>query len=188
MSTATLSSALPQLSADDFLRQHGDERGVELVRGIVTRKAKPGARHGEVCHRLGGELFVFLRKNPLGHVFTHDTFVRTEQYPASYRGPDLQFMSYLRMPKGTVPSGIPDVAPEMVIEVLSPSDTWKTMMLIALDYLDADVNVVVLIDPDDQTATVFRSEGKPQTIGIDGTLTVPELLPGFSVPLKQIFE
>ena len=92
------------------------------------------------------------------------------------------------MPKGTVPSGIPDVAPELVIEVRSPSDSWKAMTRKALEYLDADVNVVLLIDPEDQTATLFRPDGKPQTIGIDGTLTVPELLPGFSVPLKQIFE
>ena len=76
----------------------------------------------------------------------------------------------------------------MVIEVRSPSNSWKAMTRKALEYIDADVKVVVLIDPEDQTATLFRPDGKPQTIGIDGTLTVPELLPGFSVPMKQIFE
>ena len=188
MSTATLSPAMPQLSANDFLQMHGDERGVELIRGIVRRKAMPGARHGLVCQRTSFRIGLYLQSHDIGYLFTHDTFVRTEQYPASYRGPDLQFMSYSRMPKGTVPSGIPDVAPEMVIEVRSTSDSWKAMTRKALEYLDADVKVVVLIDPEDQTATLFRPDGKPQTIGIDGTLTVPELLPGFSVPMKQIFE
>ena len=92
------------------------------------------------------------------------------------------------MPKGTVPTGVPDVAPELVVEVRSPSDSWKALTRKALEYLDADVKVVVLIDPEDQSATVFRSDGKTQTIGIDGTLTIPELLPDFAVTLKSIFE
>lgn len=188
MSTATLPPPTPLMTAEEFLRRHGDERGVELVRGVVRRKAMPGARHGEVCHRIGGEFFVYLKAHPLGHVFTHDTFVRTEQSPVSFRGPDIQFIRYERTPKGTVPVGVPDVPPDLVIEVRSPSDTWKSMTRKALEYLDAEVKVVILIDPDDRTATTFRTDAKPQSIGADGTLTVPDLLPGFAVPMNTLFE
>ena len=188
MSTATISPSTPVMSAEDFLQKHGDERGVELVRGIVRRKTIPGARHGLVCQRTSFQIGLYLQKHDIGYLFTHDTFVRTEQYPTTFRGPDLQFMSYGRMPKGTVPTGVPDVAPELVVEVRSPSDSWKALTRKALEYLDADVKVVVLIDPEDQSATVFRSDGKTQTIGIDGTLTIPELLPDFAVTLKSIFE
>ncbi|MFO0937513.1 MAG: Uma2 family endonuclease [Gemmataceae bacterium] len=188
MSTSTFSPALPLLSGDEFLRQHGGERGLELVRGIVRRKELPGARHGLICQRLSFHIGLYLETNEIGYLLTNDTFVRTEQFPESFRGPDLQFFSYARMPKGTVPTGVPDVAPNLVIEVRSPSETMKSLLQKAVEYLDANVNVVVLIDPDERSATVVQSDGNPHVMRTDQTLTFPGLLPGFALPLNILFE
>lgn len=188
MGVATLPQQTTLMSGEEFLQRHGDERGIELVRGVVRRKAMPGARHGQVCFRLATKLGLYLEKNDLGHVFTHDTFVITETSPVSYRGPDFQFIGYKKIPKGEVPIGIPDVPPDLVIEVRSPSDSWRSMTAKAVEYLNADVCVVVLIDPSDQSATIFRSDEKPQTIHAEGSMTIPDLLPGFSLPLASLFE
>ena len=188
MTMATLPPPTKLLTAQEFLNQFGDRRGVELIRGIVRSKAMPGARHGQVCFRFSTKLGIYLEKHDLGHVFTHDTFVLTELTPDSYRGPDFQFIRYEKLPKGAVPVGIPDVQPDLVVEVRSPSDSWKSMTGKAVEYLNAEVRVVVLIDPADQTATIFRADAKPETVQADGSLSIPDLLPGFSLPLASLFE
>ena len=190
MSTATLPTATPPnvMTAEEFLARHGDERGVELVRGVIRRKPMPGARHGFVCQRVSSRIARYLDDRDLGYLLTNDTLIRTEQLPASFRGPDIQFFTYNRMPKGQLPVGVPDSSPELVIEVRSPSNTWRELSRKALEYLDADVKVVVLIDPEDETATIYRADAKEQMIGSDGLLTIPEILPGFEVPMKSTFE
>lgn len=192
MSAATLPTPTPATSAvmtaDEFLARYGDERGVELVRGTLRRKPMPGARHGFVCQRVAYRIARFLEERDLGYLLTNDTLIRTEQLPATFRGPDIQFFTYDRMPKGKLPVGVPDTAPELVFEVRSPSNTWGELRKKALEYLDAEVKVVVLIDPEDETATVYRADAKEMTLGSDGKLAVPEILPGFEMPMKSIFE
>jgi Uma2 family endonuclease len=190
MTTATMPPPLKpaEMSGDEFLRLHGDDRGVELVRGMIRRKAMPGARHGQICFRFGAKLGQFLDTNDCGHVFSHDTFVRTDVTPDSYRGPDFQFFRYETLPKGIAPNGIPGIPPDLVVEVRSPSDTWRSMTAKAVEYLNADIKVVILIDPFDPSATVFRSDARPESVKANGTLAVPDLLPGFSLPLAKLFE
>ena len=148
----------------------------------------PGARHGLICQRLSFRIGLYLEVNDIGDLLTNVTFVRTDTVPETVRGPDLQFFSYARMPKGTVPTGVPDVAPELVIEVRSASETMKSLLQKAAEYLDANVTVVVLIDPDDRSATVVQADGNPRVIAADQLLTLPGLLPGFTLPLSPLFD
>jgi len=87
-----------------------------------------------------------------------------------------------------VPEGLLDVVPELVFEVRSPSDLWTDMIAKMLEYLSAGVSVVVILDPKTKSASVFRPSDRQDVIEADGTLTVPDVLPGFAVPVRSLFE
>jgi Uma2 family endonuclease len=95
MSTATGTL----ITADEFVRLHGDESGVELVRGRVVRYPMPSAEHGRVCSKVNYFLTHFVMERDAGRVFGNDTFVRTGANPDTYRGADVCFLNYVRMPK-----------------------------------------------------------------------------------------
>lgn len=181
---------LTLMTAEEFIRLHGDESGVELVKGRVVRYPMPGAEHGEVC----GNAYTFVREvvkaRDLGRVMTNDTFVRTGTDPATYRGADVCFLSYARHPKDRpLPKGPLEVAPELVIEVRSPTDRIGDIQIKVGEYLNAGVTVVVVLDPGIDAATVYRqTEDFPQRFSNGDELTLPDVLPGFAVPVKRFFE
>jgi Uma2 family endonuclease len=191
MSTGTLpvpAPAMPIMKAEQFLAQHGDESGVELVKGQVVRHPMPGTRHGEVCLNAAMIIGGFVKANGRGRAMLNDSFVQTTANPDSFRGADVIFLSYNRLPKDQkTPTGVCP-SPDLVVEVRSPSDRLKTLSDKAYEYLDAGVSVVVLLIPESETAAVFRPDTLPVQIASDAELTLPDVLPGFSVLLRKFFE
>lgn len=189
MSTATIPSpmpATPLMTADEFLAHHIDDHFVELVNGRVMEIPMPGFEHGEVCMNAGSILREFVKKHGLGRVTGNDTFVKTGD--ASVRGADVFFTSYARLPKEQAsPRGI-GPSPDLVIEVRSPTDRLNRMIAKAVEYLDAGVAVVVLLFPETKSAAIHRPSAAPVTLAATDTLELPDILPGFSVPLSVFFE
>ena len=87
----------------------------------------PGFRHGKVCVRFSGFLFVYFQANDIGHLVSHDTSIKVRSDPDVVFGPDLAYFSYQRLAKGVEPQGLPGVLPELVAEVRSPSDMWTAV-------------------------------------------------------------
>jgi Uma2 family endonuclease len=81
-----------------------------------------------------------------------------------------------------------EVPPELVIEVKSPYDLWTDLLAKVLDYLRAGIGVVVVIDPKTESASVFRAGDRQDIFEKDETLTIPDVLPGFEVPVARFFE
>lgn len=179
----------PLLTADEFMRQYDSETRVELFRGHVVRHPMPQGPHGYICNNAGFLLTQFVRENKLGRVFTNDTFVkvRLKESTDTVRGADVAFVSFAKMPPGDVPKGsLP--APELVIEVRSPSDRIPQLSAKATEYLEAGVTVVIVIDPDTQSLAVYREDEFPVRMHNGDELTLPDILPGFAVKVKQFFE
>jgi Uma2 family endonuclease len=186
MSTATIPVSAPALmTVEEFLRLHGDEPGVELVRGRVLRLPMSGVDHGEVCFEAASIIREFIKPRGLGRVMTNDSMIPTGEHSA--RGADVCFFSYKRLPKDIRTPRVVDVPPELVIEVRSPTDRMKAVMEKIQEYLDAGVDVVVLLDPAVESATVFRKDAEQQLTNRD-ELTLPDILPEFSVPVRKFFE
>lgn len=175
------------LTAEEFVARHENDRA-ELVEGIVVEVPMPGYEHGLICNTIACDLTIHVRKRKLGTVVSCDTFVQTKRGPDSVRGMDVGFFSYKRQAKGKRPKGIPPVSPDLVVEVRSPSDRLRALNSKALEYLAAGVRAVVVVDPKLAAVTVFRDEELPQTFHNGDTLTVPDVLPGFAVPLATLFD
>jgi Uma2 family endonuclease len=191
MATATPTAPIPTtplMTAEEFLAHHVHERGVELVRGRLVRLPMPGGQHGKTCMKAGWLLLNFVMEKNLGHVLSNDTFTRTHDEPASFRGADICFLSYKRLPKEQdIPAG-PIPSPDIVVEVRSPTDRMNALLAKAYEYLDAGVAVVLLLLPETESAMVIRSDRPPESLEADAELTLPDVLPGFSIPLRAFFE
>lgn len=185
-----MSTATTQLmTADEFLRRHGDDRWVELVDGRVERIPMPGIKHGQVCITAGAMVLWHAKAHKLGRVAGNDSFVRTRTDPDGVRGADVLYVSYDRLP-ADVPVPVGAITPpiELVIEVRSPSNTLAGLTKKAGEYLEAGVEVVVVLDPDLEAAAVYRANELPQRFHNGDEFTLPDILPGFAVPVKAFFE
>lgn len=188
MTTTAQPHPLPPLvTLDEFAAKYAHLR-VELVRGQVKELPMPGSKHGKVCYRVATILGAFVDPRDLGHVFTNDTLFVTKRDPGTTRGMDVAFLSYGRLPKGPVPDGLLEVAPELVFEVRSPSDLWTDMIAKAIEYLTAGVGAVVLLDPKTESASVFRNDTRQEIFEANQALVVPDVLLGFEVVVKKFFE
>jgi Uma2 family endonuclease len=179
-------SSVPLMTADEFFARY-ENRRAELIRGVVKEVPMPGAQHGRICIRVGRFLDEFADKHDLGRVMSNDTFIKLRRDPDTVRGADVCFVSYDRLPRGPIPRGLLDVVPELVVEVRSPSDTWTDVIGKVLEYLAAGVTAVVVFNPDRQAVAVYRTADEEQ-FTIEQDLTIPDLLPGFAVPVRKLFE
>jgi len=180
-------TAPPQLLTSEEFIQRYDEEPVELDKGLVVETNMPSLQHGLVCANFARHLGNFVEERQFGRVMSNDSWIRTRRTPDSVRGPDVLYISYERLPKGPMPAGLLDCVPEFIAEVRSASDTWKKMLNKSSEYLNAGVKIVLILDPDKAAATIFRGEELPQTLHNGDSITLPDLLPGFSVTLAKVF-
>ncbi|MFL5331439.1 MAG: Uma2 family endonuclease [Gemmataceae bacterium] len=182
-----MSTQTPKLlTAEEFAKAHGGEY-VELIDGEVKELPVPKTPHGCVANLVAYYLTQHILQNDLGRVASNDTFVLVRRNPDRVRGADVAFWSYARVPKEAILPDIIGPPPELIAEVRSPSDRWVEVLAKVNEYLQAGVNVVVVLDPAAWAATVFRPDELPQVIHNGDALTIPDILPGFSVTLSQLF-
>jgi Uma2 family endonuclease len=177
----------PTMTVEEFFKLHGSESNVDLVRGQVVRYPMAGAKHGSVCINAGAIIREFVKPSQLGRVMGNDTLIRIS--PDTARGADVCYVSYARLPREQkLPEGVLETAPDLVIEVRSPSDLWTDALGKMLDYIRIGVPVVVILDPKTESASVFRSGTRQQTFEKDQTLEIPDVLSGFEVQVARFFE
>ena len=176
------------LTAEEFARlpQPPDGSQQELVNGVVISTPPPSFHHGRTCSIVGRELGGFVDARQLGWLTSNNSGVILGRNPDTVRGPDLAFWSRERMP--TPPrTGYAEIAPDLVIEVLSPSDVFPQILRKVQQYLRAGTREVWLVDPEDRSVTVCRT-GQDQVILSNGeTLSGGDVLPGFSCLIAELF-
>lgn len=184
-----MSTTITRIAADEYAKMGDSGRPTELVRGEIIEMNLPIPKHGYVCLNVGAILREFVRQNDLGRVFSNDSGVITERDPDTVRGPDVWYASYQKLAKGPLPSRYIDVVPDLVIEVLSPSDRWSNVLAKVAEYLNIGVSAVCVLDPDSQTAQLFHpDEPTSRTFSADDDLAFPQVLSGFSVRVGSLFE
>jgi Uma2 family endonuclease len=188
MTPATIPS--PRLlTAAEYARLPDDGRKTELVRGRIVEVPPTYPFHGFVCGKIYKYVERFVEAEKLGRVMTNDAGVLTERDPDSLRGADVCYYSFQRLPLGPIPEEeYFTVAPDLIFEVLSPSDRWPKVMDKISEYLEVGVTVVCVVIPSDRTAVVYRNAPKPEPFAADAELILPDVLPGFRIPLRQFFE
>ncbi len=187
---STVAEPQPLLTAEEFARRPDPGYPEELVRGRIVAMPLTKRRHGYVCNQAGRILGNYAEEHDLGRVLNNDAGVITERGPDTVRGPDVAYYSYARMPKGPVPNdyGGGPQAPELVVEIRSPSDRWPEVLSKAAEYLKAGVVAVLVLDPEARSALVVETERPPRWLGPDDEWSVPEILGEFHVAVRRFFE
>jgi Uma2 family endonuclease len=156
----------------------------DLVRGVVVREPRPGPPHGRVQMRIGYALEGWARR--AGADVTAESGYILSDDPPIVRGPDVAVVLRPRSGEGE-PGGWIRGAPDVVVEVLSPSDTSTLVQEKTLDYLEAGAKLVWLVDPRARTVTVIRPDGSARILRKHETLEGEDVLSGFTVPLVELF-
>ncbi len=176
------------LTADELLRL--DSNGVrgELIRGVLCETMPAGQRHGKIVMNLGLELGIFNRARRLGTLVASDSGVWLERDPDTVREPDIAFTSVDRLPLGEDLPGYAEVAPDLVVEIVSPSDSRREVYDKAQMWLRHGVRLVWVVHPDTRTVDAHHESGAFATLGEDDSLNGMDVLPGFSCPVSAVFE
>jgi Uma2 family endonuclease len=162
------------------------KRICELIDGVLVEKAV-GIRESLLAVVLIRWLYEFARQHNSGLVAGADGMVRL--WAGRTRAPDVGFYSWDRLPGGKVPEApLPTLAPDLAVEVLSESNTRAEMRLKRQDYFAVGTRLVWEIDPEERTVAVYTSVESPVAIlAAADTLDGGEVLPGFTLPLQDLF-
>lgn len=158
-----------------------EDRLCELVDGVLVEKTV-GYLESFLALRLATLLQVFVSEQNLGIVTGADGTIRFA--PGLVRIPDISFISWDRLPNRKVPS---EPIPDLVVEVLSKSNTKQEMDRKLQDYFTAGVRAVWYVDPETRTVRVFNRPERPVLLKEKGILEGGAVLPGFSLSLSDLF-
>jgi Uma2 family endonuclease len=158
----------------------------ELIDGRIVRMNPPGAEHGRIETRLSRYLDVFAETHDNGWVVSGETGLYIRRNPDTVRGMDIAFISKQRLPT-TPGTGYLEVAPELVVEIVSPSDRWQEIEEKISDYFSVGVDQVWVVHPRQQTIYVYRSRSERQLFDRDAILEGEGALTGFSLPVAVPF-
>ena len=173
------------LTAEELLHQSIPDKRAELVRGVLVVREPAGGRHGRVAMNVALELGSYVRTHQLGVVYAAETGFTLARQPDTVRAPDVAFVRRERLPTPE-PVGFPELAPDLVVEVLSPDDRPGQRLAKIADWLSAGTRLVWVIDPDRRAARVYRHDGTEHIVAADETLDGEDIVPGFSCPLSAI--
>ncbi len=160
------------------------DREYEIVDGQPEEKVKGGALHGGVGARLIGELWGHVKTNHLGGIYGADT---TFMIGENQRLPDIAFVATSRIPWEGEPEGIWPIAPDLAIEIVSPTDLYLKLVSKVHDYLAAGVHQVWLVSVEHRTVTVYASRTDARIFQETDEIAGGDLIPGFRLEIAELF-
>ena len=177
-----------ELTVEDLYTMPDDGFKYELQSGMLVSEPLPGFRHGRVMFRMGALLSSHVRLNRLGIVLGGDSGFILARKPDTVRGPDVAFLSQARFAESGDTIRAFSGAPDLAVEVLSPSNTPAAIRAKVADYFAAGPRRVWLVDTEAETVTDFASLLSPHELGEDDVLEGGDVIPGFRVRVGEIFE
>jgi len=181
------------MTAEDLARLPDDGWKYQLIEGRVLRMPPAGGDHDNIAARLVILLGVFVQTRSLGEITLSQSgyLVNLPDEQEKLLVPDLAFVSAARVPKrGTAEAkGFWRLAPDLVVEVVSPSQSQSEMEKTARRWLEAGTRLVWIIWPDTQQVDVWRPgvEQPTSTLGSSEELDGLDVLPGFRCPIARLF-
>lgn len=161
------------------------EKQIEIVDGKIEIKEMAGAKSGGVAARIIIEVGSYVKANKLGRVYTPDT---TFTIGENQRMPDVSFVAAKRIPKKGEPLKKWSFAPDLAVEVISPSDPLSKIRGKLQEYFAAGIREVWIVEPAVNLLSVYHEPLKPAAIFTkDDELTDSAVLPDFRLDLKEIF-
>jgi Uma2 family endonuclease len=145
-------------------------------------------RHGEAAAALTVLLGQHVRAQRLGRVLAAETGFRISRNPDTVRAPDVSFVARKRVPSAGPPDGYWELAPDLAVEVVSPSDTAADVQSKVQMWLESGVRLVWVVYPDTRSVVAYESLKEISTFTAEDTLSGGEVVTGFECKVAEIFE
>ena len=176
------------MTAKELLEKPDDGFRYELVEGELRRMTPAGNVHGYIAANFLGPLQRHVRDGRLGRVYAAETGFRLSSDPDTVRAPDVAFVSRARLDETGDVSGYWPGAPDLAVEVVSPSDTHTEVTEKSLAWLGAGCRMVLAVDPSQRTVTVYRSREDIRILTGGEAIDGADVVPGFGLPVSNLFD
>lgn len=171
----------------DFVNEpRNRDRHFELEAGEVVKVSRPGEIHGAVCINVGGLFWQYTRLKKKGYACSNDMGLVLERDPDTVRGPDISLYLEARKFK-ELEKKWPKRLPKLIVEVMSPNDRMSKMLKRIAKFLKKGVAMAWLLDPEDETLTIFTPNREPIVLERDEEVAGLKLLPDFRCKVADFF-
>jgi len=175
-------------TSQDLLNLSSSSKLYELVKGELREMSPAGRKHGKIDTTLTSHLFQFVSQNKLGEVYGPDTGFIIETDPDTVRSPDVSFVAGSRL-VGVGEDGFLPFAPDLAVEVMSPSDRMSEVEDKIEQYQNTGVRLVWVINPRRKIVQIYHpNDPKPQILGLEDELDGEDVVAGFKLPVKILFD
>ena len=157
-----------------------------LIRGEVFEELPPGSRHGVLATAFSLRLDTWAAQRRAGVVGTESGFVLARD-PDVVRGPDVYFIRAERVPEGDVPEAFWTIAPDLVVEIVPPSETAEDVREKVRDFLTAGTSLIWVVYARTREVIAHTPDGLARTFREGDILQDPSLLPGFAHTVAEFF-
>ncbi len=185
--SATAALQSPPVTADELLAMPDDGLLRELVDGEVWMTPPPGEEHGIVAAQILISLGHHVLSHGLGRVHAAETGFRISDDPDTVLAPDAAFVSRERIERASVGTGYRAGPPDLAVEVVSPGDSFARVETKVARWLAAGCRMVVVVNPARRAATVYRSRDDIALLTEGDVLDGGEVVPGWKLPLRELF-
>ena len=165
-------------------------RGVyryELLKGKLIKMPPAGSEHGKVAMKIGWRLAQYVTAQALGETYAAETGFRLASNPDTVRAPNVAFVTRERVDEAGEVAGFWPGAPDLAVEVVSPGDTSTEVESKVSEWLRAGTRMVVVINARQEAVTVYRSLEDVVILTRGGILDGGEVVPGWTLPINEIF-
>lgn len=176
------------MTAEDLYLMGEDEGRFELIEGELREMAPAGEEYGEIGLGIAARIWGHAREHRLGTAYNSATGFILRRDPDLVFAPDASFVRAGRLSVNRDKRKFIEIVPDLVVEVISPSESPGDISNKVARYLDAGVRLVWVVYPENRMIGVYRADRTWETIQLDGTLDGEDVLPGFSLPLSELFD
>jgi Uma2 family endonuclease len=177
-----------RMTADDLLKlPMGKGKRYELVAGELREMAPAGYRDGKEAARCARIVGNFVAPRRLGDVLGAETGFLLRRHPDYVRAPDCAFVAAGRLPAGSEPTGYAEIAPDFVVEIVSPGDTASDVQEKIVEWLQSGTKVVWAVYSSLQEVVVWRGPGRAERRRDNEELDAEPAIPGFRCKVSELF-
>ena len=172
------------MTAEELLNLPDDGFRYELIRGKLRKRLPAGQNHGKYASHISISLGGYAKANRLGKSYIADTGYILATDPDHVLAPDFAFISNDRLREIGESDGFAQGAPDIAVEVISPNDRYTEVE----DWLNAGCRAVIVVNPRRRTVNLHRSPTDMTTLTESDTLELDDIVPGWHMPVHDIFE
>ena len=176
-----------QSAEELYSADHGQDR-FELVKGVLIVMSPAGSEHGKIASRILIRLGSHVEEQDLGETFAAETGFLIESDPDTVRAPDAAFVSHKKLSETAQTSAYLPLAPDLVVEVVSPNDSSSDVEAKAEQWINAGTQIVLVADPKNETLRIYQSKSEIQVLRSGETFSSGDVCNNWQLDVDDVFK